>query len=403
MIVSIEKSTAFGEILAPPSKSMAHRYLICGALSDKSEIKNIDFSEDIKATLSCLEALGAKVEVEGNTVKIGGLMSSKKIKSNELFCNESGSTLRFLIPLCLLKNEEITLRGTERLFQRDLSVFETICASQGIDFVKSKNSVTVKGLLSNGRYTVRGDISSQFISGLMFALPLLLGESIIDITGKSESSSYLNITLKTLGDFGVRISKIDENTMYVAGSQSYKNRNLTVEGDYSNAAFFDAFNLIGGNVAVKGLNEDSTQGDKAYKEFYPQLLKGKPEIDISDCPDLGPVLMALAAALNGAVFTGTHRLKIKESDRGMAMAEELAKFGCKVDVEEDRIEVFPCKLQKPILPLSGHNDHRIVMAVSLLCTLTGGKIYGAEAVAKSLPDFFERLRKLGIKLKEETL
>ena len=403
MIVSFEKSTAFGEILAPPSKSMAHRYLICGALSDKSEIKNIDFSEDIKATLSCLEALGAKVEVEGNTVKIGGLMSSKKIKSNELFCNESGSTLRFLIPLCLLKNEEITLRGTERLFQRDLSVFETICASQGIDFVKSKNSVTVKGLLSNGRYTVRGDISSQFISGLMFALPLLLGESIIDITGKSESSSYLNITLKTLGDFGVRISKIDENTMYVKGSQSYKNRSLTVEGDYSNAAFFDAFNLIGGNVAVKGLNEDSTQGDKAYKEFYPLLLKGKPEIDISDCPDLGPVLMALAAALNGAVLTGTHRLKIKESDRGMAMAEELSKFGCKVDVEEDRIEIFPCKLQKPILPLSGHNDHRIVMAVSLLCTLIGGKIYGAEAVSKSLPDYFERLKKLGIKLKEETL
>lgn len=403
MIVSFEKSTAFGEILAPPSKSMAHRYLICGALSDKSEIKNIDFSEDIKATLSCLEALGAKVEVEGNTVKIGGLMSSKKIKSNELFCNESGSTLRFLIPLCLLKNEEITLRGTERLFQRDLSVFETICASQGIDFVKSKNSVTVKGLLSNGRYTVRGDISSQFISGLMFALPLLLGESIIDITGKSESSSYLNITLKTLGDFGVRISKIDENTMYVKGSQSYKNRNLTVEGDYSNAAFFDAFNLIGGNVAVKGLNEDSTQGDKAYKEFYPLLLKGKPEIDISDCPDLGPVLMALAAALNGAVLTGTHRLKIKESDRGMAMAEELSKFGCKVDVEEDRIEIFPCKLQKPILPLSGHNDHRIVMAASLLCTLIGGKIYGAEAVSKSLPDYFERLKKLGIKLKEETL
>lgn len=403
MIVSFEKSTAFGEILAPPSKSMAHRYLICGALSDKSEIKNIDFSEDIKATLSCLEALGAKVEVEGNTVKIGGLMSSKKIKSNELFCNESGSTLRFLIPLCLLKNEEITLRGTERLFQRDLSVFETICTSQGIDFVKSKNSVTVKGLLSNGRYTVRGDISSQFISGLMFALPLLLGESIIDITGKSESSSYLNITLKTLGDFGVRISKIDENTMYVKGSQSYKNRNLTVEGDYSNAAFFDAFNLIGGNVAVKGLNEDSTQGDKVYKEFYPLLLKGKPEIDISDCPDLGPVLMALAAALNGAVLTGTHRLKIKESDRGMAMAEELSKFGCKVDVEEDRIEIFPCKLQKPILPLSGHNDHRIVMAVSLLCTLIGGKIYGAEAVSKSLPDYFERLKKLGIKLKEETL
>ena len=173
MIVSFEKSTAFGEMLAPPSKSLAHRYLICGALSEESEIHNIDFSEDIKATLGCLEALGAKAEIRGHTVKIGGLMSSKKINSNKLFCNESGSTLRFLIPLCLLKNEEITLKGTERLFQRDLSVFEGICVSQGMDFVKTENSVTVKGLLSNGRYTVRGDISSQFISGLMFSLPLL--------------------------------------------------------------------------------------------------------------------------------------------------------------------------------------------------------------------------------------
>lgn len=398
MIVSFEKGTAFGEMLAPPSKSMAHRYLICGALSEKSEIKNIDFSEDIKATLGCLEALGAKAEIEENTVKIGGLMSSKKINSNKLFCNESGSTLRFLIPLCLLKNEEITLKGTERLFQRDLSVFEGICASQGMDFIKTENSVTVKGLLLGGRYTVRGDISSQFISGLMFALPLLSGESVIDITGKSESSSYLNITLKTLGDFGVRISKIDENTMYVKGSQSYKNRNLTVEGDYSNAAFFYAFNLLGGNVAVKGLNEDSTQGDKAYKEFYPLLLKGKPEIDISDCPDLGPVLMAAAAANNGAHFTGTHRLKIKESDRGAAMAEELAKFGCRVQIGDNDITVHGCTLKTPELPLNGHNDHRIVMSLALLCTLTGGKIYGAQAVSKSFPDFFERFASLGIDL-----
>ena len=403
MIVTIEKSTAFGEIKAPPSKSMAHRYLICAALSEKSTVKNLDFSEDIKATLGCLEGLGARVKINGDTVSIGGISPSEPVLKKKLFCNESGSTLRFLIPLCLLKNEEITLTGTKRLFQRDLSVFEGICNAQGHKFLKTDADVTVNGRLSGGRYTVRGDISSQFVSGLMFALPLLEKESVIDITGKSESSSYLGLTLKALADFGVRISRIDENTMYIKDSQSYKNRDLEVEGDYSNSAFFDAFNLIGGNVAVKGLNEDSTQGDKANKEFYPQLLKGKPEIDISDCPDLGPVLMTLAAVLKGAVFTGTHRLKIKESDRGMAMAEELSKFGCKVDVEEDRIEVFPCKLQKPILPLSGHNDHRIVMAVSLLCTLTGGKIYGAEAVSKSLPDYFDRLKKLGIKLKEETL
>lgn len=398
MIATIEKSTAFGEISAPPSKSMAHRYLICAALSGKSEIHNVDFSEDIKATIGCLEALGSKVEIEGNTVKIGGMLSAEKLNSNKLFCNESGSTLRFLIPLCMLKGEEITLSGTKRLFERSLSVYEEMCKAQNIYFAKCENSVTVKGNISSGRYNVRGDISSQFISGLMMALPILKGESVIDITGKSESSSYLGITLKALADFGVRISRIDENTMYIKGGQTYKNRVLSVEGDYSNSAFFEGFNLIGGNVAVSGLNPNSVQGDKAYKEIYPMLQKGCPTVDISDCPDLGPVLMALSAILNGAVFTGTRRLKIKESDRGRAMAEELAKFGCKVDVEEDSIRVYPCKPVTPILPLSGHNDHRIVMAVSILCTVTGGKIYGAEAVAKSLPDFFMRLKKLGIKV-----
>ncbi len=400
MIASIEKSTAFGEIMAPPSKSMAHRYLICGALSGESIIENVDFSEDIKATIKCLNALGAKVEIEGSTVKIGGIKKEKSINSSRLFCNESGSTLRFLIPLCMLKGEEITLSGTDRLFERPLNVYEDICKAQNIEFKQGKNSVTVNGVMTSGRYNVRGDISSQFISGLMLALPLIEGESVIDITGKSESNSYLNLTLKAVADFGVRISRIDENTMYIKGGQTYKNRSLTVEGDYSNAAFFEAFNLIEGNVAVKNLDPQSVQGDSAYREIFPLLQKGCPTVDISDCPDLAPVLMALAAALNGGVFTGTHRLKIKESDRGMAMAEELSKFGCKVDVEENQIKVFPCKLKPPVLPLSGHNDHRIVMAVALLCTITGGKIYGAEAVAKSLPDFFVRLRKLGIKVQE---
>ena len=147
MIVTIEKSTAFGEIAAPPSKSMAHRYLICGALSEKSEIGNVDFSEDIKATLGCLEGLGAKVEVNSGTVKIGGIGKSEKINSNKLFCNESGSTLRFLIPLCMLKGEEITLSGTKRLFQRPLNVYEEMCTSQGIKFSQNDSSVTVNGVI----------------------------------------------------------------------------------------------------------------------------------------------------------------------------------------------------------------------------------------------------------------
>lgn len=403
MIATIEKGKAFGEVAAPPSKSITHRYLICGSFTKGSEIKGVYLSEDIKATLSCLEALGAKVEIKNGNIKIGGLTPDKPLNSNILDCNESGSTLRFLIPLCMLKGQKITLTGKKRLFERSLSVYEDLCLNQGIDFHLTDTSVTVNGKLSSGKYSVRGDISSQFISGLMMALPSLFGDSIIDITGKTESAPYLALTIKALADFGVRVSRTDENTFYVKGSQTFKKRPLTVEGDYSNAAFFECLNLFGGNVVVTNLNDDSIQGDRVYKEMFPEILKGCPTLDISDCPDLGPILMAAAAACNGAVLTGTARLKIKESDRGAAMAEELAKFGCKVKVEDNRIEVKKCRLRTPVLPLSGHNDHRIVMSLAVLCTLTGGKIYGAQAVSKSFPDFFEKLSSLGITVKAENV
>lgn len=398
MVVTINKSKAFGRVIAPPSKSMAHRYLICAALSPESVIEGIGFSEDIKATLSCLEALGANAEISGNTVRIGGIDIAKGIKNGKLFCNESGSTLRFLIPLCLLFDEKITLTGTKRLMERSLSVYSDICRAAGMYFNQGAESVTVKGRLSAGKYSVRGDVSSQFISGLMFALPLLPNDSVIDITGALESGSYLGMTVKALADFGVRISRTDEHTIYIKGNQTYKPRELTVEGDYSNAAFFDALNALGGNVAVSGLKKDTCQGDAVYKKLFGEIVRGCPEIDISDCPDLGPVLMAAAAANNGAHFTGTHRLKIKESDRGAAMAEELAKFGCKTLIGDNDITVHACTLKTPELPLNGHNDHRIVMSLAVLCTLTGGKIYGAQAVSKSFPDFFERFASLGIDL-----
>jgi len=401
MIVNIEKSTAFGRVAAPPSKSMAHRYLICGALSaGKSRISGISLSQDIEATLNCLEALGAEVEIQGDTVIIGGIDINSKVKSNMLFCNESGSTLRFLIPLCLLFDQKLLLTGSERLMSRSLSVYENLCKEQDIPFIQGKNAVALKGRLSSGNYAVMGDISSQFISGLMFALPMLKEDSTIEIIGNLESGSYLGLTIKALADFGIRITRRDEHTMYIKGGQTYKKRDITVEGDYSNAAFLDGFNLLGGNVAVKGLIENSAQGDSVYKDIFPLLLRGTPTVDLSDCPDLGPVLMALAAALNGAVFTGTHRLKIKESDRGQAMKEELIKFGCSVDVEENKITVHKGEIKAPLVPLLGHNDHRIVMSLSLLLTLTGGEIYGAEAVAKSYPDFFADLKKIGVSLYE---
>ena len=401
MIATIEKGTAYGRVEAPPSKSVSHRYLICGALSGGSVIENVAFSEDIKATLNCLGALGAEYEIDGSTVKIGGISPDKAVKCAELFCNESGSTLRFLIPLCLLFGQKITLKGTERLMSRSLAVYKEMCLSQGIEFTEDKESVTVCGKLTAGKYSVRGDVSSQFISGLMFALPLLPDDSIIDITGALESGSYLGMTVKALAEFGVRISRTDEHTIFIKGNQTYKPRTLRVEGDYSNAAFFEAFNSVGGNVAVAGLKKDTCQGDAVYRKLFGKLVRGCPEIDISDCPDLAPILMAVAAANNGVRLIGTHRLKIKESDRGAAMAEELAKFGCNTEVWKNEITVHPRVLKTPELPLSAHNDHRIVMALSLLCSITGGSIYGAEAVNKSFPDYFRKLASLGIQVEEK--
>ncbi len=403
MIVKVIPSVAFGRVKAPPSKSMTHRLLICGAFSKESVISGVAFSEDIKATLGCLKSLGANISIENDTVTIGGIDINKAPASQKLFCNESGSTLRFLIPICLLFGGYFNLSGSERLMERSLVVYEEICKSQGISFTKSKTDLALCGKLNAGKYTVRGDISSQFISGLMFALPLLEQDSIIEITNGIESGSYLNLTIKALAEFGVRITRYDEKTFYIKGGQTYKNRNLKVEGDYSNAAFFEALNLIGGNVVISNLSKTSAQGDRVYKEMMEEIESGCPVLDISDCPDLAPILITCAALKNGARFKGTHRLKIKEGDRGAAMVEELLKFGCEVQVLENEIIVPKSELHSPTLPLFSHNDHRIVMSLSVLASILGGEIYGAEAVSKSFPDYFEKLNSIGIKTEVVTL
>ena len=395
MIVKIEKSKAQGNIVAPPSKSMAHRALICGALSEKSSIRNLAASEDIKATLGCLKALGAKVDETDGGVRIGSLDPASVPENAELFCNESGSTLRFFIPLCMLSNKKITLRGSKRLFERPLSVYEEICKEQGIEMDKGEDYVTVCGRLKSGSYKVAGNISSQFITGLLFALPLLEGDSTLEVTGKFESASYVDLTLSSLNAFGVEIKR-EANTFYIKGSQSYQNAEYTVEGDMSNAAFLDGFNLVGGSVSVQGLNPNTLQGDRVYKTMYKELVEGKKSFDLSDCPDLAPVMFALAAERGGAEFTGTARLKIKESDRAAAMAEELSKLGIESEIYENSVVIKKSELAEPKETLCSHNDHRIVMALSLLLSKVGGSIEGAEAVKKSYPDFFEAIKKLGI-------
>jgi 3-phosphoshikimate 1-carboxyvinyltransferase len=194
----------------------------------------------------------------------------------------------------------------------------------------------------------------------------------------------------------MKIEWKNERTLYIPGGQKYSPVNDSVEGDYSNASFFAALNVLGGDVTIDGLDENSVQGDKVFSKYFDMIKRGTPSINISDCPDLGPILFALAAANNGGVFTGTRRLKLKESDRGEAMAEELRKFGAIVTVNEDEIVVFPKEFHRPSSVLNGHNDHRVVMALSILCTIFGGEIEGAEAVNKSFPDFFEKLQSVGI-------
>lgn len=385
---------------APPSKSMGHRLLVSAGLSrKKSVIRGVAPSDDMYATMDCLRALGAKIEYEDGTATVVGIDPKNVPEGAILPCRECGSTLRFFVPIALLSGRRITLTGSEKLFSRPMSLYEDLCREHGFEYSLSESSLTVRGKLRGGVYRVRGDISSQFISGLLFALPLCEGESKIELTTPLQSRPYADMTVNALRLFGVSARFSDENTIEIKGGQSYLGRECTVEGDYSNAAFFDALNFVCGDVSLYGLDPDSLQGDKVYPDYFEKTAAGGASLDLSDCPDLGPVCMAMAAELGGADFVGTARLRIKESDRCSCMARELEKFGCKCEIYEDSMRILPSRLHAPTEVLCSHNDHRIAMALSVLSCKYGGALDGAEAVNKSLPDFFERLEKLGIKVK----
>ena len=398
-IATVRPGRATGRVTAPPSKSMAHRWLIGSALAGgESIIRHLATSEDMLATSDCLRALGARVEgLESGTCTVTGLDGKTRGGAERhLYCRESGSTLRFLLPLCLLDGVKSVLHGSGRLLARPLGIYEDLCRERGIYFEQNAECVTVCGRLTAGDYTMRGDVSSQFITGLLFTLPLLDGDSRIKLTTHLESRSYLDLTLDALRTFGIRAEFVGEREIHVPGGQHYHAVDATVEGDHSNAAFLGALRTLGGDVTIEGLREDSLQGDRVWKRHMEALAAGCPTISLADCPDLGPILMAVAAAGQGATFVDTARLKIKESDRGAAMASELAAFGVPLTVEDDRILVPGGRLRAPDRVLDGHNDHRIVMSLAVLGTLVGATITDARAVAKSMPDFFEVLTSLGI-------
>ena len=392
-------STASGAVAAPPSKSAAHRLLLAAALAEgQSRLSGVAASEDVSATVDCLTALGARFEKSGDELLVSGVSA---VPEGELClnCRESGSTLRFLIPLALTLGRPVTFRGAERLFARDLSLYETLCRERGFSFDLKKDSLTVCGSLRGGEYRLRGDVSSQFFTGLLFVLPLLKEESRLLHTTPLESAPYVAITREVLERFGVRTEEI-ENGWRIPGMQKYAPVTAAVEGDWSNGAHLAAFGCVGGTLSVTGLDEKSRQGDRAFPALFDALENGGATLDLADTPDLAPVLIALAALKNGAVFTGTRRLGIKESDRGRAMAEELEKCGGRVTVEENRVTVEKAPLSAPAVPLSSHNDHRIAMALALVLSRTGGELRGAECVKKSFPDFWEKIRSSGIEYKE---
>lgn len=422
MIVTVERAQEIGgAIAAPPSKSMAHRAVLCAALAKgTSHIRNLEFSKDIAATLAAAGQLCARVTTGENDAVVEGLGQFRPV-SAPVDCCESGSTLRFLIPLASLTGQEITFVGRGRLMERPQSVYEELYRAKGLRFEQTPSGLTVEGLLSSGDYTLEGNVSSQFISGLLFALPLLPGDSTLHLIPPVESRSYIDMTRAVQAAFGVHSRWLDATTLLLPGGQQYHPCDYNVEGDYSQAAFPAVLGAVCGGVTITGLAPDTLQGDAAILDilrrcgavftrtgdsvtFAKAPLHGV-DIDLADCPDLGPVLMVLGLLCEGTtVIRNAQRLRLKESDRIAAMEAELRACGGVLESDGGTITVHGCaeRLHAPAAPLHGHNDHRVVMSLAVLAAAAGLPLTvdDAEAIQKSWPGFFADAAPLGVEVED---
>ena len=409
-----------GVLAAPPSKSMAHRAVLCAALADgESRLTGLAHSQDIDATLAAAAALGAQVEAGEGWARIAGA-APLQAPAAPVDCCESGSTLRFLIPLAALTGRPVAFTGRGRLMQRPQSVYQELFASQGLRFEQEGDTLTVAGPLRPGCFSLAGDVSSQFISGLLFALPLLDGDSRLRLKPPVESRSYIEMTRAAQSRFGVASAWLDEYTLAVPGGQAYRPRDMAIEGDWSQAAFPAALGVLAGDVTVTGLEPGTLQGDAVILDilrrcggraeavpggvrFQKSALHGT-KIDLADCPDLGPILMALGLLCEGeTVIANAGRLRLKESDRIAAMEQELRKLGGRIESDGGTVTIRRSALHAPAGPLWGHNDHRVVMSLTVLAAAAGlpVQIDGAEAVAKSWPGFFAAVRQLGVEVQTD--
>jgi len=415
MNVIIKPSKLTGDVIIPPSKSLSHRAIIAASLAKgKSTITNVLFSKDILATIDAMEACGAKITKYEDSLEIYGI--EKVIRNKSIIdANESGSTIRFMIPIALTNNEPITFVGHNNLVNRPLDVFYEIFDNQNIEYKREDNKylpLYVNGGLKPGKYNIRGDISSQFITGLLYALPLLNGDSEIIITTNLESKGYIDLTLDILNMYGIEIINDNYERFIIKGNQSYKPCDYEIEGDYSQSAFFLVADMLGANINLLAMREDSYQGDKKIIDdiksfggnvsFDNKILKanGIPKgttIDFSQSPDLGPALTVLAALSDGhSSFINAKRLRIKECDRITCMADELNKIGCIVKENPDGMEIDGVKDINPI-EFDSHNDHRVAMALSMICLVSKKefKILNAECVSKSYPNYWNVFESLG--------
>lgn len=412
-----------GSLLVPPSKSMAHRAVICASLAKgKSIISNIDLSDDIIATMNAMKALGADIKDLGNKeYEIDGTNTFKISEGKKLIdCNESGSTLRFLVPVSIAKKNNVKFVGRGNLGKRPLTPFYRIFSQQGINFSYEENilNLNIDGELDGGIFEIEGNISSQFISGLMFTLPLLKKDSKIVITTELESKGYLDLTLSMLKSFGIDITNHNYEQFVIKGNQEYKPFNYEVEGDYSQAAFYLCAGAIGNNVAIKNLDLQSLQGDKEIIEILENMgrrlviehnavsIKGTKHeetiVDAKGCPDVIPVLTVAVALNKGTTkIINAGRLRIKECDRLHAITVELNKLGAKITELEDSLIIEGVEKFYGA-EVSSHADHRIAMSLAIASTRCEGDIIldNPECVSKSYPHFWDDFKILGGEISE---
>lgn len=404
-----------GTIQVPPSKSLAHRAIIAASLANGvSRIDNIEYSKDIQATIKAMVALGTKIDLFDDYIIVDGSTTFTK-QGCEIDCEESGSTLRFMVPISIITANQVHFSGRGNLGKRPLDVYYQIFERQGIEYTYQKDilDLTIKGQLKADHFKIPGDISSQFITGLLFALPLMEQDSIIEITSPLESKGYIDLTLQILNQYGIKIINDDYRIFKIAGKQKYQIHDYRVEADFSQAAFFLVAGAIGNDVTLTDLNLESLQGDKMIIDYLKAMnanlqitdqgikfnggnLKAT-SVDASQCPDVIPVLsVALALAKGESEVINARRLRIKECDRLEATVSQLNQLGIKAVELSDGMKITGSKEFTGGNCLT-YNDHRMAMMLAVAATRSTQPLIldNLECVSKSYPSFWEDYHSLG--------